>query len=132
MLASGSLIFRKWLRPFLCALALCLSAVAPASATPSPEEDRLIQGLIQRVENRREMVFLRNGEEHSAADAAKHMRQKYNHFKDDIVTAEDFIRRCATRSEMTKAAYKVKLKADGAVLNASDFMHEELKTLRHR
>jgi len=132
MLASGSLIFRKWLRLVLCALALCLSAVAPASATPSPEEDRLIQGLIQRVENRREMVFLRNGEEHSAADAAKHMRQKYNHFKDDIVTAEDFIRRCATRSEMTKAAYKVKLKADGAVLNASDFMHEELKTLRHR
>ena len=132
MLPGGSLILQKWLRPVLCALALCLSAMAPASATPSPSEDKLIRGLIHRVENHREMVFLRNGEEHSAADAAKHMRDKYDYFKEEIVTADDFIRLCATRSEMTKAAYKIKLKADGALRNASDFLHEELKTLRQR
>ena len=132
MLQGGSLILQKWLRPVLCALALCLSAMAPASATPSSSEDKLIQGLIHRVENHREMVFLRNGEEHSAADAAKHMRDKYDYFREEIVTAEDFIRLCATRSEVTKAAYKIKLRADGAVRHASDFLHEELKTLRQR
>ncbi len=132
MVLGGSLFLRRWLRRVVCLLALGLATMAPASATPSPSEDKLIQNLIQRVEAHSDMVFLRNGDEHSAADAAKHMREKYDYFKDEIVTAEDFIRRCATRSEMTKAAYKIRLKANGAVRNASDFMHEELKALRQR
>ena len=132
MVLGGSWLLRIWLRRVLCGAALCLAAFATASATPSASEDKLIQGLIQRVESHREMVFLRNGEAHSATEAAKHLREKYDYFKDEIVTAEDFIRRCATRSEMTKAAYKIRLKADGAARNASDFMHDELKALRQR
>lgn len=132
MVAGGSVFLQKRLRSFLCLLALCVAAVVPASATPSPSEDKLIQGLIHRVETHRDMVFVRNGEEHSAAEAAKHMREKYDYFRQEIVTAEDFIQRCATRSEMTRVAYKIRLKTSGAVRNASDFLQDELKVLRQR
>ncbi|RYF62042.1 MAG: hypothetical protein EOO22_28325 [Comamonadaceae bacterium] len=132
MVLGGWIFLRRWLRSVACLLALCWAVMAPAAATPSPSEDKLIQNLIQRVETHRDMVFLRNGEEHSAAEAARHMREKYDYFRSEIVTAEDFIQRCATRSEMTKTAYKIRLKTSGAVRSASDFMHEELKALRQR
>src|SRR4051812_23170350 len=100
-----------------------------AHATPSEAEDQVIQKLIRRVESMSTMVFLRNGDEHNAADAAKHMRAKYDYFKKDIVTAEDFIARCASRSEMTGETYKVKLK-DGVLRDANQFLNGELRTLR--
>ena len=39
---------------------------------------------------------------------------KFDHFKDEIVTAEDFIDRCASRSEMTGKPYQEILKAADA------------------
>lgn len=107
-----------------------MGLVGLAGATPSPGEDKVIQTLIQRVEKKTDMVFVRNGNEYNAADAASHMRSKYDYFKAEIVTAEDFIERCATRSEMTKVAYKVKLAGSAAMREAGDFLREELRTLR--
>jgi len=75
------------------------------------------------------MVFMRNGSEYNAADAAKHMQAKYDHFKKELVTAEDFIERCASHSEMTGQAYKVKL-TDGVVRDANEFLNSELRALR--
>ena len=111
-------------------LALLLGAVAAlAQATPSASEQKLIDALILRVSNMKTMTFMRNGDEHSAADAAKHMKAKFDHFKDEIVTAEDFIDRCASRSEMTGKPYQVKLH-NGAVKDAQEFLNAELRTLR--
>jgi len=110
--------------------ALLLGAVAAlAQATPSASEQKLIDALILRVSNMKTMTFMRNGDEHSAADAAKHMKAKFDHFKDEIVTAEDFIDRCASRSEMTGKPYQVKLH-NGAVKDAQEFLNAELRTLR--
>ena len=110
--------------------ALLLAAVAAlAQATPSASEQKLIDALILRVSNMKTMTFMRNGDEHSAADAAKHMKAKFDHFKDEIVTAEDFIDRCASRSEMTGKPYQVKLH-NGAVKDAQEFLNAELRTLR--
>ena len=101
-----------------------------AGATPSPSEDTVIQTLIQRVEKKSDMVFVRNGNEYNATDAASHLRSKYDYFKAQIVTAEDFIDRCATRSEMTKIAYKVKLAGNAAMRDSGDFLRDELHKLR--
>jgi hypothetical protein len=110
--------------------ALLLAAVAAlAQATPSASEQKLIDTLILRVSNMKTMTFMRNGDEHNAADAAKHMQAKFDHFKDEIVTAEDFIDRCASRSEMTGKPYQVKM-PNGAVRDAKEFLTAELHTLR--
>ncbi|SFP85527.1 hypothetical protein SAMN05443579_116125 [Variovorax sp. PDC80] len=109
--------------------ALLGTAAAFAHATPSESEHRLIDTLIQRVAKMGSMTFLRNGSEYNATEAAKHMQAKYEHFKKEIVTAEDFIERCATRSEMTGQAYRVKL-GGGAIKESGEFLRAELHSLR--
>jgi len=118
----------RFLRSALLALLLGASALL-AHATPSATEEKLIDTLIQRVSKMSAMVFMRNGSEYNAADAAKHMQAKYDYFKKELVTAEDFIERCASRSEMTGQAYKVKL-TDGMVRDANEFLNSELRALR--
>ena len=118
----------RFLRSALLALLLGASALL-AHATPSATEEKLIDTLIQRVSKMSAMVFMRNGNEYNAADAAKHMQAKYDYFKKELVTAEDFIERCASRSEMTGQAYKVKL-TDGVVRDANEFLNSELRALR--
>ncbi|WP_076999376.1 DUF5329 family protein [Variovorax sp. KK3] len=102
-----------------------------ARATPSPEEHRLITALIDRVQGMKTMKFLRNGEPHDADEAAKHLRAKYEHFRKKIVTAEDFIDRCATRSEVTGKAYMVQM-GDAKPREAKAFMLQELRAMRQR
>lgn len=109
--------------------ALAVAAGPAAHATPSTSEQKVIDRLIRRVAQKGTMIFIRNGNEYDAADAAKHLQSKFDHFQDRIVTAEDFIALCATRSEMTGQRYKVKV-AGGPVRNASDFMTEELRLVR--
>ncbi|OUL99868.1 DUF5329 family protein [Variovorax sp. JS1663] len=113
----------------LAALALGPALLSTARATPSEEEHRLITALIQRVRGMRTMKFMRNDEAHDADEAAKHLEAKYKHFRKQIVTAEDFIERCATRSEVTGKAYIVQL-GDGKPREARAFMLQELRAMR--
>jgi hypothetical protein len=120
---------RRCLR--IATLAL-LSAMAPlAAATPSEQEHKLIMALIARVQGMTTMKFLRNDEAHNAAEAAEHMEAKYKHFNKEIVTAEDFIERCASRSELTGKPYLVKL-ADGKTREARAFLMQELRAMRQQ
>jgi Fe-S oxidoreductase len=121
--------FGFW-RAALLTLLLGASALL-AQAAPSAAEEKLIDTLILRVSKMDAMIFLRNGNEYTAADAAKHMQAKYDYFKKELVTAEDFIDRCASRSEMTGQAYKVKL-TNGAVRDANEFLNSELRALRQQ
>jgi hypothetical protein len=59
------------------------------------------------------------------------MQAKYDYFKKELVTAEDFIERCASRSEVTGQAYRVKL-TDGTVRDANAFLNGELRVLRQQ
>ncbi|CAN7639317.1 MULTISPECIES: DUF5329 family protein [unclassified Variovorax] len=121
----------RFLQALLAAMAFGLCAASPAHATPSASEQRVIETLIQRVASQKSMKFMRNGEEHDATEAAQHLRAKYDHFKDKIVTAEDFIRLCGTRSEVTKVPYKVRT-ADKRTRNSSDFLKDELRLVRRQ
>jgi len=100
----------------------------PAWAAP-PAEQRLIEQLIHDVGQMRDIVFIRNGSEYSAQEAESHLRDKLEYFKDDIHTAEDFIRLCATRSEMSGSPYKIR-DASGHTLDAAAFLKARLDRLR--
>jgi hypothetical protein len=112
------------------ALALVLS-FAPIGGAFAVEanEDRLIQELIAEVENMHHGIFIRNGMSYDADKAASHLRDKLAYFKNDIHTADDFIRLCATRSEMTGIRYKVK-DASGVPEDAAEWLYTRLTKLR--
>ena len=50
-------------------------------------------------------IFIRNGDEHQAKDASEHLEMKYNHAKDRIKSAEDFIDKIATKSSFSGKPY---------------------------
>jgi hypothetical protein len=120
---------KTWTRRAVIAALLGLATLHPAAASPSPFEQKLIDQLIREVGEMRDVVFIRNGSEYSAHDAEAHLRDKMDYFKDDIHTAEDFIRLCATRSEMTGASYKIR-DASGHVHESAVFLKARLDQLR--
>jgi hypothetical protein len=103
--------------------------VAAASGI-DPSEQRLIDELITQVENMHDITFIRNGMSYDSGKAASHMRDKLAYFRNDIHTADDFIRLCATRSEMTGLHYKVK-DASGVSQDAAEFLYLRLAKLRN-
>lgn len=52
-------------------------------------------------------AYERNGLKYKGSEAVVHVQRKYDYFKDKIKTAEDFVRLCATKSELTGLAYQV-------------------------
>ena len=93
-------------------IALCAADIDPVVKT--------VDYLIAQVE-KSDCKFIRNGDEHTAKEAAEHMRAKYNHFKKKIKTPEDFIQKCASKSELSGKPYLVK-KPDGSAENCEDWM----------
>lgn len=52
-------------------------------------------------------TYLRNGDAHTGKEAAAHIQKKYDYFKEDIGSAEDFIRLSASKSTMTGSKYYI-------------------------
>ena len=114
-----------------CAVILCLllaSTAAPAADVPPPEVQAEIDFLLGRVADSG-YVFIRNGSDHESVEAAGHMRRKYEHFEDEITTAEEFIELSATRSLITKRAYKVRF-PDGEERETARWLLDELAGYR--
>lgn len=99
-------------------------AVASAPMTEAQKIDRLIAYIGQFSG----AVFLRNGEEHSAEDAADHMRLKRGKAGERCDTAEEFIRVCASFSSRSGEAYLIRF-PDGRTRTAEDVLREELARL---
>ncbi len=106
-----------------------LTMIRPALADPGPGETVLIERLIALVGSSKEVVFIRNGTEATPAAAAKHLRDKYDYFRKDIGTADDFIRLCGTRSEVSKRPYEVRF-SDGHKQPAAEWLRAQLKQMR--
>ncbi len=51
--------------------------------------------------------MIRNGKSHSAKEGAKHMRRKYNYFRDEISSTEEFIEYAGTKSTRSDRLYEV-------------------------
>ena len=77
-----------------------------------------------------DVVFIRNGKEHSAENAADHIEKKYKHYNKKIKTPEDFIEKSATKSMMSGKLYQIRLK-DGTVISNKDWLTAELTRYRN-
>lgn len=74
-------------------------------------------------------TFIRNGQSHSPAAAADHIKAKYEHFKGKIKTPEDFIRLCGTKSAVSNQPYKVRTR-DGKEMPLSSWLNQALQAHR--
>jgi hypothetical protein len=103
---------------------LLLFAGLSASAQALSEEQK-IQSLITYMEGLDKAVFIRNGDEYSAKQAGKFLREKWKRKADKIKTAKDFIVTCGSISSTSGKPYQVKF-ADGTLVNTQDLLVKEL------
>ena len=73
--------------------------------------------------------YERNGSVYDGVRAEKHIKKKYEYFKDKINSAEDFIEYSATKSTMSGKQYKIHCD-NMATQNSSDWLLNELKVYR--
>ena len=84
--------------------------------------------LLQYVANSK-AVFIRNGSEHTPAEAVDHIKAKYAHFKGEIKTPEDFIRLSASKSLLSGKPYLVR-ESNGKEIRLGTWLNEALKAHR--
>jgi len=73
--------------------------------------------------------YERNGTIHTGIEAVEHINKKYDYFKDDIKSTEDFIKYSATKSKMSGESYKIHCENVKSV-NSKDWLMKELKSYR--
>src|SRR5207247_292572 len=88
-------------------LALTLSFALNANAAAHESLDQTISYLLDYV-GKSNATFIRNGVKHTPAEAVAHIKAKYEHFKKEIKTPEDFIRLSASKSLQSGKPYLVR------------------------
>ena len=106
------------------ALVLC---APPPTLAASPEAE--IAHLLDFIAGS-PCAFIRNGVAYDGAQAMDHIKDKYEYYRDDIRSAEDFIVLAATKSAMSGKPYLVT--CDGATEPAADWITRELNAFRQR
>ena len=103
--------------------------VGPARAEGKAlAEEAKIKRLITAVEKLKDATFVRNGQEHSAREAADHMRRKWKSNEGSIKTARDFIRVAATASGISGKPYLIRYK-DKTEVKSAEFLTKELEKI---
>ena len=99
------------------------------------EERAKIQYLLREV-GKLEGAFIRNGKEHTPAQASSHLEMKLERamngwFAPDREkwTADMFIEKIASKSSLSGANYKVRLK-DGRIVDAGNWLRKKLKQFK--
>ena len=98
----------------------------PASSCRAGTNEE-IAALLQFVK-KTQCIFIRNGRSYDAAEARRHIAQKYAYFRERIRSAEDFIRYSASQSTITGKPYRVN--CNGEEMNSADWLLAELARLR--
>jgi FPC/CPF motif-containing protein YcgG len=98
------------------------------TATSGENLERTVRYLIDVVAQS-DRTFIRNNEAHMGKEAAEHLKYKYEYFKEEIKTPEDFIRLAATKSLMTGKPYLVKTK-DGKQSECAEWLGDVLDDYR--
>jgi uncharacterized protein DUF5329 len=111
------------IRPILLALAFAILSPAAKAFTLSEEIDHLIDVIATSP-----CAFIRNGVTYGGEQAAGHVKDKYEYFRDRIHSTEDFIALAATRSELTGRPYLVQ--CGTTTMPAADWLRRELANLR--
>ena len=109
-------------------ITVIMGFIAISSQVLAVTADDEIQHLLQFVRESN-AVFIRNGQEYQPKEAADHFTKKWKYFKDQIASAEDFIRLAGTKSLMSGEVYLVKPKT-GETQESSKWLGEELNRYR--
>lgn len=116
--------FVGFLKASVFALALVLAP--PAEATSAEAEiDHLLAFIAASP-----CVFIRNGVSYDGAAAVDHIKDKYDYYREEIHSAEDFIALAASKSALSGKPYLVT--CDGATEPAADWIVRELSAFRQR
>ena len=102
-----------------------------AQAGVSPAEQARIDRVIEYIQSRKDMKFIRNGSEYSCEDAAKFMRGKMKSMGEHVSSAQQFIEQIATKSSTTGQPYMVRF-VDGKTMPLAQFLGDELKRMDAR
>jgi hypothetical protein len=113
------------------AIAAALFGCGVALADPSAAERARIDKLLRAFGSRRDVKFVRNGKEYTAAQAAEFMNGKLQWHLERVATVQDFIAVVGTRSSVSGDVYRIRL-ADGRTVPCADFLREELARIEGR
>ena len=111
-------------RGLLWLLILSISAFAHAADFTSLEGQKIAY-LIASVETLQGAQFLRNGSAYNAKAAADHLRLKLRMAGSQVVTADDFIRLCASASSVSGIPYQIRF-PDGRVVSSEAYLRQKL------
>jgi Family of unknown function (DUF5329) len=115
------------MRAVICLLVLSIAVLAHAADSMSVE-GRKIDYLIASIETLQGAQFIRNGTAYDAKQAADHLRLKLRTAGPRVVTAEDFIRLCASVSSVSGIPYQIRF-ADGRVVSSQAYLRQKLAEL---
>jgi RNase H-fold protein (predicted Holliday junction resolvase) len=118
-------------RPFgavvaLATLVVAMTLAGTAYAKPMSEKEK-IDALIQVVEARNDLQFIRLGEAHSASEAARVLRTKLWYAGSRVKTADEFIDHIAAAT-VSGSPYFIRY-PDGKQVPSAEFLREELKRI---
>ena len=105
---------------------LTVTFAGQSFATQSPEQT--VNYLIDHI-GKSNATFIRNGVSHTPAEAVAHIKAKYEHFKNEIKTPEDFIRLSASKSLLTGKPYLVRT-PNGKEMHLDVWLTDALKEYR--
>ena len=99
------------LRPLVGAVftALAWAFLTPVAHAMLPVEEARVKMLIAQVATSEGTVFIRNGREYTAAEAAEFLRRKCSWRLDDYADAEHLVQACAARSSTSGEIYRIRL-----------------------
>jgi hypothetical protein len=107
---------------------MVLVAVLAHASTPPSREGAKIEYLITSIESLQDAKFIRNGVAYDSKAAADHLRLKLHSAGSRVVTAEDFIRLCASVSSVTGSPYQIQF-SDGHSVTSEAYLREKLATI---
>ena len=115
------------MRVFFWLLILSTGAFAHA-ADSTTVEGKKIAYLIASIESLQGAQFIRNGTAYNAKAAADHLRLKLRMAGSRVVTADDFIRLCASSSSVSGIPYQIRF-SDGRVVSSEAYLRLKLAEL---
>ena len=109
------------MKKIIC-LVITLLMTLPAYAKLTAHEEARINAMLEGLAQKKDLIFVRNGDEHTCDEAVSHLRLKLGNTRNRIDTAEQFIDKVASSSSITGKPYIVKIpgKSDE---NAQPFLH---------
>lgn len=114
---------RSWLAIALLACGLVLTGPTVAGENADAEVQYLLKFVAESG-----CTFVRNGDDHDSADAADHLRLKYDRGGRYVNSAEQFIDRLATQSSWSGKAYTVT--CQGKNQPSGEWLHRALAHYR--